>query len=218
MVLPPSHSQAVRKSFSAFNHFSYALRRHPLRGKPADLPRADLSHLGYFLRENEKHMQREAEERLHADWEEKEALFYTASRFFHDHIPLFWEHRKQILREPRFYSAIAPHGFFDRYADFLTIGTYLELWQTEKVFTEKCKCGGKSFVCTSFKAHNIDEYHSIGDTRFMTAYCGVCGTSFNVHHYEFEARAALDRHPPRQPVAENPVTLKELVDILEGEE
>ena len=129
------------------------------------------------------------------------------------HIPLFVEKHEDILQNPRFYSIIAPRSFYEGMfigSGVITLGEMLLLWKNESVFTHECNCGGRAVV-----------YRFVGSplsgSCVAFCFCLQCREKSHIKSGNFNTlwRTRKNYHPLK-PVSQNPVVVKDLIAILEG--
>jgi hypothetical protein len=134
--------------------------------------------------------------------EESVKLFYSC-------IPLFVKKQEVILRNPLFYSVLAPDGFCNHRT---TLGELLLIWKHEPDFSLECECGGKAVIdhCGGFPSSGTcwvsgvclrcgKEYHNIRPPKSLGSYSSISG-----------------KYRPIEPFSRNPVSVKDLVAALGG--
>jgi hypothetical protein len=142
--------------------------------------------------------------------------FHEVCDLFVDHIPLFIKKRDIILKEPRYYSVVYPSVFYDTfYAEAeranITLGEMLLLWEKEKMYQTSCPICKSDAITYSFLGSPLS------GTVHTYAVCLSCGEQFTETNGSTHAlRKTRCKYTPNQPVAESPVTIKELISILEG--
>jgi hypothetical protein len=147
-------------------------------------------------------------------WQIKEAAFHSDLSFLLMYALLFLRNRELILADPRFYNTLIPQGAFSQCRQNPTIGDLLELWETDDRFSTPCKCGGKGLICCCYFPRSFAEYRHGGYFPIMSAHCTTCDSIFDLP-FDVRKEAHLEFALAPHPIEENPVTIKELVSILE---
>jgi len=135
-------------------------------------------------------------------------------------IPLIWANREVILKEPKYYSVAAAisltyHEIIDLYGisgypiKVRTLGELLQIWMNEEIMSAKCeKCGGQAVFYTVGLS-------SVGKPWGHTVclQCGKLGTG-KLPGLFTPLREIIHKYKPIEPIAENPVSFGELVEVL----
>jgi len=140
------------------------------------------------------------------------------SKLFYSNIPLFWENRKMILKEPRYYSIVTPEYFGGTSIGGgfrITLNALLQIWEKEKIISAECpNCGGKSVVYRFGGS-------SLSGCVVTKAICTRCGKKS-----EPPPNGSLDqllsirtrkKYSPIEPMAKPHATIEELVDVCKNE-
>jgi hypothetical protein len=156
----------------------------------------------------------------------KKSLAYRrAVELFQQSIPLLYANRERILSEPRFYSVHIPHRFDSTYgasSERLPLAKVFALWDRNEFVITCPRCNGKGVV-HEIHGHKRSLFDYPHDYT-LKGICTVCGKGIKVHqstnkHKYYRNMHDLERDTPcPKPLAENPVTLQELVDILQAKE
>ena len=170
-------------------------------------------------------------ENLHYHWfekdikEEKARDFKERCDLFYPHIPLFWEKRDIILQEPRFYSIKSPDIFCGGYligGSQITLGEMLKLYQYEPVFSVQCECGGRAFIYYFTGSPLSGSLYRVSYIclrcergQRMSDYSSKCAETPKGYTFRtlFHPR---NKYRPLKPIAQNPASIKNLIDFLEG--
>jgi hypothetical protein len=136
---------------------------------------------------------------------------------FYIHIPLFWENREAILRDPRYYSIVAPDHLYATFGatDKITLGELLQIWENETEYSCKCsackglfhKCGGKAVVYY-FAGSPLSG--KIFASENICVECGRFGKGTGAISFG-KLVTARHKYAPIEPMAETPALLDELV-------
>ena len=191
------------------------------KGYSTKIPKSFIKDNGLKINSNKIHINQE----LYYNWfkeayeaeqehERKRNEIYDS---FYPYIPLFWENREMILKEPRYYSVQSPFYFMGAAytgASLVTLGELLRIWERESAFSITCeKCGGKRIV---FNFSGSPLSGAIGLCENICLQCGEFGNGSGASRFSELMRPRL-QYQPLQPIAENPASYKELIAACKGE-
>jgi hypothetical protein len=142
--------------------------------------------------------------------DDRRKAFEEDCQLFYANIPLFVEKREVIWRNPRFYCIEPPYGFGGGMfveCSSITLGDMLALWETEPVFSRKCKCGGRT-VIYSFAGSILSGGSSASGVCLQCHKVGSYGGSgFSAFFH------ALRKHRMKY-IGTDPAPIKELIATL----
>jgi hypothetical protein len=150
---------------------------------------------------------------------EKKRIRDERFNLFYPNISLFWDNREMILKEPRYYSIIAPEHFYGMMYVLsgnpkVTLGELLQMWENEEDLSVECNaCGGKSVV------YRFGGSPLSGTIFEKKTICLQCGKIDNPPKYGSLGGMMKSRlkYSPIEPIAETPASLQELVAACEGD-
>jgi hypothetical protein len=133
-------------------------------------------------------------------------------KLFHKSIPLLYANRDCILAEPRFYSVRIPRKLAFISHERSPLAKIFALWDIEQLTITCHRCGGKGVV------HTIHGSPMTGACS-LSGICTVCGKTVGESRDSYRAVATTERSiSSPKPLADIPVTLQELVEILQAKE